>query len=51
MDFPIFYASWQLNDAKKSYTMTESEGLGMIYAVKNFRHYLLANKFVFFTNH
>ena len=23
----------------------------MIYAVKKFRHYLLANKFVFFTNH
>ena len=23
----------------------------MIYAMKKFRHYLLANKFVFFTNH
>ena len=23
----------------------------MIYAIKNYRHYLLSNKFVFFTNH
>ena len=29
----------------------EGEGLGMVYAVKKFQHYLLANKIVFFTNH
>ena len=51
MDFPVSYASRQLNDAEKNYTTTEREGLGMIYAVKKFRHYLLANKFVFFTDH
>ena len=51
MDFPISYASRQLNTAKKNYTTTEREGLGMIYAVKKFRHYLLANKFVFFVDH
>ena len=51
MDFPISYASRQLNSAEKNYTTTEREGLGMIYAVKKFRHYLLANKFVFFTDH
>ena len=40
-----------MNDAEKNYTTTEREGLGMIYVLKKFRHYLLANKFVFFTNH
>ena len=51
MDFPVSYASRQLNEAEKNYTTTEREGLGMVYAVKKFRHYLLANKFVFFTDH
>ncbi|MCO5586798.1 hypothetical protein L7F22_040740 [Adiantum nelumboides] len=51
MDFPISYSSRQLNSAEKNYTTTEREGLGMIYAVKKFRHYLLSNKFVFFVDH
>ena len=51
MDFPVSYASRQLNEAEKNYTTTKREGLGMVYAVKKFRHYLLANKFVFFTDH
>ncbi|MCO5590372.1 hypothetical protein L7F22_044342 [Adiantum nelumboides] len=49
MDFPINYSSRQLNSAEKNYTTTEREGLGMIYVVKKFIHYLLSNKFVFFT--
>ena len=36
MDFPISYASRQLNSAGKNYTTTEHEGLSMIYAVKKF---------------
>ena len=51
MDFPISYASRQLNVAEKNYTTTEREGLSMIYAVKKFRHYLLATQFVFFVDH
>ena len=51
MDFPVSYASRQLNKAEKNYTTTKREGLGMVYAVKKFRNYLLANKFVFFTDH
>ena len=51
MDFSISYASRQLNSVEQNYTTTEREGLGMIYAVKKFQHYLLANKFVFFTDH
>lgn len=51
MDFPISYASRKMYSAKQKYTTTEQEGLGMIYAVKKFRHYLLANKFMFFIDH
>ena len=51
MDFLVSYASRQLNEAKKNYTTTKREGLDMVYAVKKFRHYLLANKFVFFTDY
>ena len=51
MDFPISYASRQLNSDEQNYTTTEREGLGMVYAMKNLWHYHLANKFVFFTDH
>ena len=51
MDFPISYASRQLNTEEKNYTTIEREGLTMVYAVKKFCHYLLANKFIFFTDH
>ena len=51
MDFPIRYASTQMNSAERNYTTTEREGLHMVYAVKKFWHYLLANKFVLFVDH
>ena len=51
MDFPISYARRQLNNVEQNYTTTEREGLGMIYAVKKLQHYLLANKFVLFTDY
>ena len=51
MDFPISYTSRQLNVAEKNYTTTEHESLTMVYVVKKFCHYLLANKFVFFVDH
>ena len=51
MDFPISYASRQLNAAEKNYTTIEHEGLTMVYAVNKFCHYLLANKIVFFVDH
>ena len=37
--------------AEKNYTTTKREGLTMIYALKKFRYYLLANKFIFFVDH
>ena len=49
-DHPIYYASRQLSAAEKKYTMTEREALGMIFAVQKFRHYLLANPFVFYVD-
>ena len=51
MDFPISYASQQLNSAEKNYSTTKREGLTMIYAIKKFRHYLLANHFFLFVDH
>ena len=36
MDFPISYASRHLISVEKNYTMTEREGLGMVYAVRFF---------------
>ena len=45
------YTSRQINSVEKNYTTTEWEGLSMIFVVKKFRHYLLANKFIFFTDH
>ena len=51
LDYPISFASRQLNDAEVNYTTIEREGLVMVYAVKKFRHYLLANQFIFFVDH
>ena len=51
MDFPILYASRQLNIVENNYTTTEREGLTMVYVVKKFCHYLLANQFVIFVDH
>ena len=51
MDFPILYASRQLNNTERNYSTTKQEGLGMIFVIKKYRHYLLANKFIFFIYH
>ena len=50
MIIPYIFTSRQLNDAERNYTTTKREGLSMVYAMKKFRHYLLANKFVFFVD-
>jgi hypothetical protein len=51
VDLPIYYASRLLNHAEKNYTAMEKEALTMVYVVKNFRHYLLTNHFIFYVNH
>ena len=50
-DSLIHYASRFLYNAKKNYSTTEHEALAMIYSVGKFRHYLLANHFVFYVDH
>ena len=51
MDYPIFYSSKKLNEAKINYSTTEREALGMVFALQKYRHYLLSNHFIFYTNH
>lgn len=50
-DYPVAYASRQLNPAEINYSTTERECLAMIFSIKKFRHYLLVNKVVFFVDH
>jgi hypothetical protein len=51
MDHPIYFANQKLSQAERNYTMTEWEGLAMIYALQKFRNYLLWSHFKFFTDH
>jgi hypothetical protein len=51
VDLPIYYASKLLNHVERNYTTTKRETLVMIYAMKKFNHYLLANHFIFFVDH
>ena len=51
MDYPIYFASRQLDNAEKNYTTIEREGLAMIFSCKKYRHYLLANHFKFYVDH
>jgi hypothetical protein len=46
-DRPIYFASRQLSAVEKNYSVTEREGLGMVYSVQKYRHYLLGYKFTF----
>ncbi len=43
-DHPIHFASRQFTSVEKNYTMTEQEGLVVIFSLKKFRHYLLGYK-------
>jgi hypothetical protein len=51
MDHHIYFESRKLLQSEHNYSMTEREGLAMIYALHKFRHYLLGPHFKFFTNH
>jgi len=50
-DHPIHFASRQLTSAEKNYTVTEQEGLGVIFSLKKFCHYLLGYKAKIVTDH
>ena len=51
MDYPIVYSSINLNKDERNYSTTEREALGMVFTLQKYRHYLLANPFVFYTDH
>ena len=51
LDHPNAYASCNLNKAKRNYSMTGHEGLGINFSIHKFWHYLLDNPFIFYTNH
>ena len=51
LDHPITYSIRKLSFAEQNYTMTKREGLVMVYALQNFRHYLLGEHFKMFTDH
>ena len=51
MDYLIIYSNIKLNKAEWNYLTTKREALGMVFALQKYRHYLLANPFIFYTDH
>jgi hypothetical protein len=51
IDHPLAFSSRKLSTTHINYTTTEREGLAMVYALHNFRHYLLGGHFKMFTDH
>jgi len=51
MNHPIAFTSRKLSKAKNNYLMMECKGLAMVYALQNFRHYLLGGHFKMYTDH
>ena len=47
----IAYASHSLTQAEQNYSVIQRECLAVVYAMKQFRHYLLGRRFEFFTDH
>ena len=48
---PIAFASRTLQPHEQNYGITELEGLGVVWAMKHFRHYLYGHKCEVFTDH
>ena len=47
----IHYASRTLNDAQLNYSTTEKELLAVVFALNNFRSYLLGSKIIIYLDH
>ena len=51
MDYPIVYSNKKLNKEELNYSTIEREALGMVFTLQKYQHYLLANPFIFYTDH
>jgi hypothetical protein len=51
LDHSIAFARIKLSDLEHNYNTMEREGLAMVYALQNFRHYLLGKHFKMFIDH
>jgi hypothetical protein len=51
LNHPIAFARRNLSESEKNYNTTERECLAMVYALQNFRNYLLGKHFKMFTDH
>ena len=47
----VAFFSENLNDAKRNYYVYDQEFYAIIQALKKWRHYLMPNEFVLYTNH
>jgi hypothetical protein len=47
----LAFASGKLSTTEINYTITEREGLAMVYALQKFYHYMLGGHFKMFKNH
>ena len=48
---PIAYASCSLSSTEQRYPVIDKEALAIVWAIKNFFHYLYARKFILITDH
>ena len=48
---PIYYASKDLNESQKNYSVTEQELLAVVFAYEKFRSYLLGTGVIVHTDH
>ena len=51
LDHPIVFVRRKLSKAERNSSMTEHEGLAMVYMLQKFRHYLLGGHFKVYIDH
>lgn len=48
---PVSFISRKLNAAEEKFSVTEQEALAIVWAIEQFRHFLIGKEFVVFTDH